>query len=960
MGNGVLMRSLFLALLLASQLPAAISMSNVYATWESHGTFLVNFTVSGTTVPENHGGTNYNVYWKWLKVCWSTTAGQCATDDPASRIMPTQYQGDDSSKGVRQNSDFSIILTGLPASSNIEFCPMVSQDNATWVTACGTTTTLGAPAQHPVAPEPPRNVTVPTAPSDYSGYHTSHSNGDGLISGTTYPTSTCANLQSDMDYAQSVQATYGTVIALAPGQASKCGDRFFFRNNPPDVHTFGKTDVRTSDWTINWPGSGLTEGHGVQFSHSYSVLPGEFGTNPNDCQGIKPGQVYYAHFQNIGSDPDHFQLTCDAPYPKGRIMHFQYDPSNGGSGNNMFVAQYPRQLFPIILRTSTPDSQLPPPGTRINPSWEPKLAVIQPEARCPGFNCQYKAVGVRKTSALAFGDLFDDSDYRMPANTWGIGLEIQSIDATGDASFDPMPTWNLVEFKQGTSDNFLDRCYIHGQYPFPSRLAWGIIWDGHNNGILNSYFDRITYPFHGAGQTDSDSSYQTEGTQFIQAATGPGPYIFYNNSLQTTGNGMHFNGAGDGGYFNTYAQDILIRRNTYTQNPQNNHQGYCSGNPGADAWEYRNRQALEFKGGWRILIDGNIFEYDCHFLASSGIALTSVAGGIFDVALTNNTWRHMSSAAMGGSSTQGGQMQLIPTSRYMYRNNLFFDIDGCKYIDHQSSAYNPPDRSCWNGYIIQTVQDGEDFIWDHNTVVSQSGYVPSQFYLASGGVEGFQFTNSIAYAHSDAGTAGAGFGARVDGAQNQDQARTCNTTVFAETLLTGCNWKYPGAIVAGNLFNSDSLTFAQLKTSPGYWANQNATATPSDLSLVNWQNTTSNFRLKNSSVFISGGSAPATDKLDVGANIDQLERAQGKVYLTSAIPASTTATINFVAPDSQGCSVDVSSTDSTLINSFTRFGDTGGNAGPRAVGLTGLTAKTDYFFRINCAVEQPTGTFHTN
>jgi hypothetical protein len=322
---------------------------------------------------------------------------------------------------------------------------------------------------------------------------------------------------------------------------------------------------------------------------------------------------------------------------------------------------------------------------------------------------------------------------------------------------------------------------------------------------------------------------------------------------------------------------------------------------------------------------------------------------------------------MMGSSTQGGTpIAMSPTNRYTYKNNLIWDVNGFTYLDHRSNAY--PDG--WRGWVVQTAQDGEDFIWDHNTVVSATGFVPSQFFLASGGAEGFQFTNSIMEAHAD--TNQTGNGARIDSAMNPDEASSCTGSVFgslsAEALLK-CDWRFPGSNITGNLVTSDSGSTANVAT---WWPTQkqpcNASNTfcdPTNLDFVVWtspyySSVIQDYRLTNASPYISGGTRPATDQLDQGADIDALERAQGVVTFTSAIPASTTASINFVAPDTQGCPVDVSSTDSSLINTFTRFGDTGGPAGPRTVGITGLVAHTDYYFRINCAVSQPTGVFHTN
>jgi hypothetical protein len=116
------------------------------------------------------------------------------------------------------------------------------------------------------------------------------------------------------------------------------------------------------------------------------------------------------------------------------------------------------------------------------------------------------------------------------------------------------------------------------------------------------------------------------------------------------------------------------------------------------------------------------------------------------------------------------------------------------------------------------------------------------------------------------------------------------------------------------------------------------------------------------SKYCSGCANPATDGKDVGADLDALQAAQGKVTLIGvpeAHLASTSAVVSFVAPDSMGCPVDVSASDPAVITSFTRASDAGG-ARPRNVTLSGLTSGTVYHYRVNCAVEQPMGQFRTH
>lgn len=123
---------------------------------------------------------------------------------------------------------------------------------------------------------------------------------------------------------------------------------------------------------------------------------------------------------------------------------------------------------------------------------------------------------------------------------------------------------------------------------------------------------------------------------------------------------------------------------------------------------------------------------------------------------------------------------------------------------------------------------------------------------------------------------------------------------------------------------------------------------------------TSNFASNAATTSTTG---PASDGTDLGINAVELGRAAGQVIISSnpvSPLASTTAQINFVAPDNLSCPVDWS-TSAFPANgvSPTRVLDSGNTAGPRNVILTGLPAATLIHFTVQCAVEQPSGTFTT-
>jgi hypothetical protein len=102
--------------------------------------------------------------------------------------------------------------------------------------------------------------------------------------------------------------------------------------------------------------------------------------------------------------------------------------------------------------------------------------------------------------------------------------------------------------------------------------------------------------------------------------------------------------------------------------------------------------------------------------------------------------------------------------------------------------------------------------------------------------------------------------------------------------------------------------------------------------------------------------AQQVDGLDAGADINALESAQGKVGNVRVEYNMYSAKLSYIAPDSKACFVDYS-TDARMLNP-TRVSD-GGGAVSRGVSMSGLNAGTLYYYRVDCASEQPKGSFVT-
>jgi hypothetical protein len=459
-----------------------------------------------------------------------------------------------------------------------------------------------------------------------------------------------------------------------------------------------------------------------------------------------------------------------------------------------------------------------------------------------------------------------------------------------------------------------------------------------------------------------NTNFGTDGCQCISSGHGPGPLTVENNWISGTGNVWHvydndFSGPGGRQFPYIDKDDFYFRRNTFDtplSHLFNNQYGRFAQSNGL---VYRMRSHLEFKAGQRIKIDGNIFQGGYKSVASSDLAITSVCDQpITDVEVVHNTWNHVYGMAMSSSATEAGCVQNAPGNRFWFHNNLGLDVDGFKYWETTAGF------SAGAGWVVQSGY-GEDNILSHNTVVANTGAVPAFWWIADVNSEGAKITDNIFYI-----TAGQGGGTSISDNRGLGADGGINPggnlgKAFADARL-------PNNTIAGNLFlgNTSNATLSSWWPAGGF-----VPTTPSDLTAVGWHRYAANadadlvgavaqpnyYRLRNASAYVSGGARKGSDGLDVGVNFDTLEQAQGRVRLIGASGITTTsAQIAFVAPDTASCPVDYSATDATLITSFSRIA-AGGAMGPNTASLTGLTPKTVYYYRVNCAVQQPTGGFRT-
>ncbi len=329
--------------------------------------------------------------------------------------------------------------------------------------------------------------------------------------------------------------------------------------------------------------------------------------------------------------------------------------------------------------------------------------------------------------------------------------------------------------------------------------------------------------------------------------------------------------------------------------------------------------------------------------------------------MTNNTFQHGPGGLSTPIGTDAGGVQK-PSPRTRVQNNLFWDLNGYEY-------YVAGIQSPALGWIIEGGYANEDMIINHNSIYDNRGASDSFLHWLLSPIEGVSITNNFMW-YSDQ---------PMFTPENVSNCAVYDKALMDCAFTSGPGnpaYTFTGNVIVPSWTNSSVPSGQQAQsTLQGLYSGVPASnsvmsssmgGVPETGASIDWfhstSSTTPDFHLQSGSAYISGGANHAADGLDVGANIDALLATQGNVRLIGVPNSSlttSTASVVFVAPDSAGCPVDYSLTDSTLVTAFTRVADAGGPR-VRSIALTGLTSGTRYFYRIDCAVQQPMGQFRTH
>lgn len=926
-------------------MPAALApaaeISNVVANGATHSTIRIYFDAGTPTMariqygPTTRYGYNTNVLRGWSSTPLITT-----------------------------NAWF---LSGLSPNTTYHFCPQVSTDGVTWEPPCDGTNDYTASTTADVAPHPAE----PALPTIYKPSYP-------VIDGTTYTVDTdCSNLQMLLNTAAAQNDNLNHQIVIPVGAV--CAGAFNF---PARAGT-GWIVVRSAGvGSTRLPPSGVrvdpawTGGMATIRNNSLDVV---FGAPTGSCS-TGPTRAFLGEYRwnPNGSSLDLYQCVPDAIFPITDVTGRGVTPVTLTVPGHPLTAPYSDtfDVFGVEGNTVvnyngwragsisgdeiTLDIPLTPNGDyvgggvlRVN-TWE-RVRFTQgtsnPDTCTPGewfFRTDLAASEGRDKAAFwctatntwsRMWMRYDMSAYAIQFDSgahhyWLRGLEIDhtpfpDLYATNAVSPRALTggwwkSWLVSShYDETPHDLVIEQCYLHGQ-GYPGRLGTVFRMQGGTGTMVkDSYIDKVN--------VWTKNSYGEWISNFLNCRGHCNSMSLINNYIDAVGIAVHQTDE-------TIVQrsepptDWYVYRNRFHIPDR-----YMATSPETDGRFYFVRHQLEFKRGRRILVDGNIFE-GTFVVVNQGalVALTprpGMYGGqapqdngldISDVTFTNNTFRRAPQVlvVIGHHDNAGNSnIQLMPLQRMKWRNNLIYDIDG--------STRTMPGRSGGGAFMDLTLGI-EDVQVVHNTVYNLVGNYPRVYGPAADTPnEGLVWKDNF-FPYAD----------MAIGHPTQNGRPALDATV---TRLPNPNWTF-----ANNVWINRSTP----PTNPVYPSGNFYTASPATAGFANYA--ARDFRLT-SGGFRSGQANAASDAKDIGANIDELESAQGVLRAGNPSVGSTQALIPFTAPDAAGCAVDVSADN---FNTTIRVADPGGLRN-RSVRVEGLSSDQVYAYRILCAAQKSTGVFAT-
>ncbi len=402
-----------------------------------------------------------------------------------------------------------------------------------------------------------------------------------------------------------------------------------------------------------------------------------------DPDVTSPGEVIRV---SAGED---FQASLERAVPGDTI-----ELEAGAVFQGPFVLPYkPQSPDPdfqwITIRSGGSDSALPPAGVRVSPADAVAMARLETAAgavvsTAPGAH-HYRFLGIEFRPAAR-------SPQAAAANFLNALINLGADEASGE----PVPHHLVIE-----------RCYLHGDPLVGTRR--GIILNSAATVVVDSWL--------------ADFKMAGDDSQAIIGWEGPGPYLIRNNYLEAAGENLMFGGA-DPAIRDRVPADIEIRGNHFAKPVawKLGSHGYAG-----TAWTIKN--LLELKNARRVMVDGNLFEYNWEESQNGFAILFTVRNQegsapwsvVEDVTFSNNVVRHVANGIniLGRDDIHPSRQ----TRRIIIRNNLFVDLGGA-----------------WGeGVLVQLLGGTENVVIEHNIAIHDGSILRAE----GGPHRGFEFRDNI-------------------------------------------------------------------------------------------------------------------------------------------------------------------------------------------------------------------------
>jgi hypothetical protein len=583
-------------------------------------------------------------------------------------------------------------------------------------------------------------------------------------------------------------------------------------------------------------------------THNFAISIAPNPNTPTPSSGFDgPAELPRTYLQTAMSDTPAPGSTI--PVSSGGSLQTALSNANCGdtillqagatfSGRFTFPAKACDDQHWIIVRTSASDSSLPAEGMRMQPCY----AGVSSLPGRPVFNCG----GTHNVLAVISepqGNTSGPIILASGANHYRLlGLKITRVAGTGI-------NYQYVSVPNGAADHiYLDRVWLAGTPQDENKN--GINMSGITYGAL---FDSYGNDFHcisGVGAC-TDAKVVSGGNSNLSG----GPYKITNNFLEASTEGILFGG----GPATTTPADIEIRHNHFFKPlmwmpGQPNFVGGPTGNP------FMVKNLLELKNAQRVLIEGNIFEYNWGGFSQAGYALLltpkNQAGGcpiceVTDVTIRYNTFSH---------SGAGISMANVPDDNgaigYAGEHYSLHDIT----LDDINSGFYAATPGSSSGTLFQVLHGWPNSALNSITINHVTGFGDPRSKIISLGnntsyqwMYGFNLTNSIV-------------GQALYPVWSAGGSSSCAAANLPLNSFNGCftSWN----------FNHNAVIATTYGTSQ--WPGGNAfPTTPGAVQFSNFNNGKGgNYQLLSSSPYANAGS----DGKDLGADINAIQAAIAGAY----------------------------------------------------------------------------------